>query len=100
MLCCRTYKQEPCQNQCVFCREVRTERMTYHAMMAAKQLNPRKIIMGIQIKIKINLILLSCQERFLNLRANMGISATKRKQDSNMNMKRKKALNFSETKKP
>lgn len=74
--------------------------MTYHAMMAAKQLNPRKIIMGIQVKIKINLILLSCQERFLNLRANMGISATKRKQDNNMNMKRKKALNFSETKKP
>ena len=58
MLCCRTYKQEPCQNQCVFCREVRTERMTYHAMMAAKQLNPRKIIMGIQVKIKINLIFL------------------------------------------
>ena len=55
--------------------------------------------MGIQVKIKINLILLSCQERFLNLRANMGISATKRKQDNNMNMKRKKALNFSETEK-
>ncbi len=74
--------------------------MTYHAMMAAKQLNPKKIIMGMQVRMKINLILLSCQERFLNLRANMGISATKRKQDSNMNMKRKKALNFSETKNP
>ena len=60
MLCCRTYKQEPCQNQCVFCREVRTERMTYHAMMAAKQLNPQKDNHGntSQDKNKLNFIVL------------------------------------------
>lgn len=69
-------------------------------MMAAKQLNPIKITIGMHVNIKINLILFSCQERFLNLRANMGISATNRKQDSNMNMKRKNALNFSEIRNP
>ena len=51
---------------------VRTERMTYHAMMAAKQLNPKKDNHGdaSQDENKLNFIVLP--ERFLNLRANMG----------------------------
>ena len=36
--------------------DVRTERKTYHAMMAAKQLNPIKITIGMHVNIKINLI--------------------------------------------
>ena len=55
-----------------FCREVRTERMTYHAMMAAKQLNPRKIIMGIQVKIKINLIFIVLPGKVLEFEGEHG----------------------------
>ena len=74
-------------------REEKSERMTYHAIIAAKQLYLKTIIIGIQVTIKIYLILLSFHDRFLNFNAKSGISATKRKQNNNMKRKRNIALN-------
>lgn len=76
------------------------ERKRYHKIITANELNLKKIKAGKQPNIKINLILLSCHFKFLNLSAKRGISATKRKQKSSIKRNKKTALNFSEIKKP
>ena len=50
--------------------------MIYHKMIAANPLTPKKINKGIHTIKKIKLILLSFQDKLLNLRENMGISDT------------------------
>ena len=62
----------------LFCLLVAMDKMTYHAMMAAKPLTPNRSSRGIHERIKMYLISLPFQPQVLNFRANMGISATSR----------------------
>ena len=48
--------------------------MIYHKMIAANPLMPKKTNKGIHTIKKIKLTLLSFQDKFLNLRENIGIS--------------------------
>ena len=86
-----------CQVRLAF-TSARIDRATYHKMMAAKQLAPKRK-QGMQPKMKMNLTLFFSQLKFLNFRANMGTSQTSNMQKSNMKRKRNTALNLSETKK-
>ena len=57
---------------------VKTDRMIYQAMMAAKPLMPSHKSKGMHERIKMYLISLPFQPQCLNFRANMGISAMSR----------------------
>ena len=52
--------------------------MIYHTITAENPLIPKNSNSGMQTIRNMKLILLSFQERFLNFRENMGISATKK----------------------
>ena len=72
------------------------DRVTYHKMMAAKQLVPNKK-QGRHPMRSMYLNLLSFQVKFLNFNASMGTSDTNNRQKSSMKRKRNTALNFPET---
>ena len=57
----------------------------YHTMMAAKPLTCKKARSGIHTVRKIKLTLLSFQERLLNFRENIGISATNNQENRQTN---------------
>lgn len=73
--------------------------MAYQMMMAARQAFPNRMMSGNDTDKKMYCILLDCQERFLNLSENIGISATNSHDVSNTNRMRYNALNLSEIRK-
>ena len=70
--------------------------MAYQMIIAAKQPSFNNMISGSDTNKNMYCTLLDCQERFLNLRENMGISATNNHDVSNTSNTRYIALNLSE----